>query len=364
VEGVYVPDHPVKINLIRKMDDAWQPIYQVVAETDNPQLTPAFGNSFLLEVSRGCARGCRFCMAGCLYRPRRELSLGRLLETAELCRDATKMDKVALIGGAVCDHSHFVDLCLGLEDLGLQIALPSLRVESVQDDLLQILKSSGLKTITLAPESTWRLRKVVNKPITDDDVSNAVKLSFDNGLNVKLYYLVGLPTEEEGDLMDVISKIRGLYSLSPRPSSLRVSVNPFIPKPHTPFQWVEYDYKDVRRKLGYLQKKLGSKYFKTASARNGLIQYVLSMSGPDLGSLLEKSIHKKVSFNEWQKLKPIPAIGSLLPWKNIDVGLNDEILLDEYHKAMRGEITPWCETFGCYECGSCTRKVLKHADNI
>jgi len=353
VKGVYLPDNPVEINLIPDMEQAWKPVHQVIPETREKSLTPAFGRSFLLEVSRGCTRGCRFCMAGCLYRPRREVPLSDLLETAEKTRESTGLNKVALIGAAVSDHSRIEDLCQSLLERGFQITLPSLRVEAVTDQLLEILKSSGLKTVTLAPESTWNLRKVINKSLTDEDIFQAVKKTFQEEMNVKLYFLVGLPTETRNDLEEVITLIKSLQKEAPRKSSLRVSVNPFIPKPHTPFQWHHFNYKEIKSKVNILNQEFRSRYFKAESPRSSLIQYVLSVGGADMGDVLEISLQHKLSLPEWQKLAPHWELTSKLPWRNIQVGVDDEFLKDEYEKALKGEFTPWCETFGCQNCGAC-----------
>ncbi|MEG3224629.1 MAG: radical SAM protein [Methanobacteriales archaeon Met13] len=353
IKGVYLPDHPVQINLIKDMGEAWKPVHQVIPETSDKNFIPAFGRSFLLEVSRGCTRGCRFCMAGCLYRPRREVPLDELLETARKGRTTTGLNKIALIGAAVSDHSHIEDLCQNLLEMDFQITLPSLRVEAVNDSLLEILQDSGLKTITLAPESTWNLRKVVNKSLTDDDIFTAVKKTFQHGMNVKLYFLVGLPTETQEDLNDLSKLIKTLKSLAPKNSALRISVNPFIPKPHTPFQWASFNLKEVKQKITYLNREFGSRYFKAESPRTSLVQYVLSVGDAKIGDALEKSLTQKLSLPEWKKLAPQWNLESELPWKNIKVGVDNTFLKEEYSKALDGDFTPWCETFGCYKCGAC-----------
>ena len=304
VKGVYIPDYPVQISLIKDMSEAWKPVHQVIPETEDKSLIPAFGRSFLLEVSRGCTRGCRFCMAGCLYRPRREVPLEELLETAQKVRESTGLNKVALIGAAVSDHSRMEDLCQNLLEMNFQITLPSLRVEAVTDELLNILKSSGLKTVTLAPESNWKLRKVANKCLTDEDIFQAVKTTFQQEMNVKLYFLVGLPTETQKDLEELKTLIRSLHQEAPRKSSLRVSVNPFIPKPHTPFQWYHFNYKEIKNKVADLNQEFRSRYFKAESPRSSLIQYVLSVGGRELGDVLEISLQHKLSLPEWQSLNP------------------------------------------------------------
>lgn len=356
LDGVFTPDkiqEKIRLVKVEDMNDAWRPVRQVFPETDRQELIPAFGRSFLLEVSRGCARGCRFCMAGCLYRPRREVDIKTLIKTAEVGRELTGLNKIALIGAAVSDHSHMEELCHELLENDFQVTTPSLRIESISKNLLESLKESGLRTITIAPESTWKLRKVVNKPIDDNDIVTKMETAFKMNLNVKLYFLVGLPTETHDDLEDMVNLIKDLQSMAPHKDSLRISVNPFIPKPHTPFQWAEFDLEDVKVKTKYLKKNLKIRHFKVENPNKSLIQYVLSMGNSNLDSIIEKTSNEKVPIGEWKKINIHWKLKSQLPWKDIDVGVKDEFLKNEYKKALKGDLTPWCETFGCYECGAC-----------
>ena len=203
IEGVYLPDHPAKRVIVNDMDDACHPIHQIVPETDDKNLKPALGSSFLLGVSRGCTRGCRFCMAGYLYRPRRETSLKKLFKIAEDGREATGLDKIALIGAAVSDYSKIDELCSGLLERDFKVTTPSLRIESVSSDTLESLMKSGLKTITLAPESVFCVRKSLNKPISDEKTFEVVKEALNIGLNVKMYFLVGSPTETQENILEL-----------------------------------------------------------------------------------------------------------------------------------------------------------------
>mgnify|MGYP000979470319 FL=1 len=295
-------------------------------------------------------------MAGCMYRPRREMPLKDLLEIAERCRQATGLDRVALIGAAVSDYSKIEELCMGLYERDFQITTPSLRIESVSDELLTTLKQSGLKTITIAPESTWRNRKVANKPITDDDIITIMKKAFNYDLNVKLYFMLGLPTETREDLHDLIKLIRDLEEIPERKSALRISINPFIPKPHTPFQWQGFDFEKMKKDVKFLKSELKRSNLKIDSPRMALIQYVLSMGTSQLGDTILKSVDNKVPIREWEKLTPTWDLEDELPWDNISVGVNKGYLKEEYLKALNGDLTPWCETFGCYDCGACDNK--------
>jgi len=353
IDGVYLPDHPVKMMTVPDLKDACHPIRQVVPDTDDKDYIPAFGRAFLLEVSRGCSRGCRFCMAGCIYRPRREMPLKELLKIGERGRHATGLKKIALIGAAVSDHSKMEELCEGLDEMGFQVTTPSLRIESVTDNLLEILKQSGLKTITIAPESIWKVRKAANKSITDEMIESTIKTAFKHKLNVKLYFMLGLPTEDNQDIEYLADYIKDLIKMGEKKNQVRLSINPFIPKPHTPFQWEGFNLEELKSKINYFNSTIKLRSFKVENPKNALVQYVLSMGGVELGDVLERSLNEKVSVNEWTKLAHKWDLDEEIPWKNINVGISDEYLKDEYKKALNGDLTPWCEEFGCYNCGAC-----------
>jgi radical SAM superfamily enzyme YgiQ (UPF0313 family) len=353
IEGVYLPDHPVKMVTVPDLKDACHPIRQVVPETNKKEYIPAFGRAFLLEVSRGCSRGCRFCMAGCIYRPRREMPIKELFKIAERGGHATGLKKIALIGAAVSDHTKMEELCEGLHEMGFQVTTPSLRIESITDNLLEILKQSGLKTITIAPESIWKVRKAANKSITNEMIESTIKTAFKHNLNVKLYFMLGLPTEDQNDIKHLAEYIKELIRMGKRKNQVRLSINPFIPKPHTPFQWEGFNLETLKSKIDYLNSIIKIKSFKIENPKNALIQYVLSMGGQNLGNVLERSMIEKISVKEWEELSHKWGVNDSLPWKNIDVGISDKYLKDEYQKALNGDLTPWCEEFGCYNCGAC-----------
>lgn len=352
IKGVYVPDNPAKRAIVRNMSDANHPIRQVVSETDDERFRPAFGNAFLLGVSRGCTRGCRFCMAGYLYRPRRETSLRKLFDIAKRGKRATGLRKIALIGAAVSDYSKIDDLCEGLLDMDFRITTPSLRIESITEKLIDTLHKSRLKTITMAPESTWRIRNVLNKIITDEITIEVVKTIFERNMNVKLYFLVGSPTETSEDLNNMVKFIKNLNKLSNKRNAVKISINPLIPKPHTPFQWENFDLDGIGPKINYLKQKLKSIPLKVESLRSSLIQHVLSTGDVEVADIIEKAYRQRTPFKEWKKLSKGWNIDDELPWKNIGVCIKPSFIKEEYQKALRGDTTPWCEKSGCYHCGA------------
>jgi radical SAM superfamily enzyme YgiQ (UPF0313 family) len=221
---------------------------------------------------------------------------------------------------------------------------------------MNTLKSSGLKTITLAPESTWKIRKMVNKAISDLEIVGIIKKAYQYDLNVKLYFMAGLPGETEEDLLELVDLVDDIESIPGKSNALRISINPFIPKPHTPFQWENFDFKSMKKKFKYIKSHLKNVNLKLESPRMALIQYVLAQGNKELGEVIQRSVQSKVTMKDWEKRAPRWDLDSELPWKNIDVGIQNSFLKEEYLRALNDDITPWCETFGCYDCGACSEK--------
>ena len=400
IRGLYISEfnNDTEIALLDNMDEAYHLTYPIVTETDDKDLMPAFSNSILLNVSRACTRGCRFCMSSYLYRPLRETDLDHILSIAEEARENTGLNKIALIGAAVSDYSRINELTERLKDNGFMVSTPSMRIESITRETLISLKSSGLKTLTIAPESTYSLRRRINKDIKDEDVFRVIRDAVELGFNIKLYFLIGLPYETQEDICELAnmmkqidsmkynidsnskssSKLNGnlsktisdsqskkdsislskkkdknLKSKKKAKVSISFSVNPVIPKPHTPLQWESYDMKDIKSKIKYLKKNLKGLDIKFDSAKMGLIQYVLSCGDRNIGDLIEKSLNQKVSIREWGENAPSYDLDDDLPWDSIDVSVSKEFLKSEYEKIASSEQTPWCEDGPCSNCGAC-----------
>nr|WP_295604802.1 radical SAM protein [uncultured Methanobrevibacter sp.] len=406
IGGLYIPEFNNQTNIVlsENMESIYHLTCPIVTETDDKDFIPAFSNSILLNVSRACTRGCRFCMSSYLYRPLRETDLDDLFSIAEEARENTGLNKISLIGAAVSDYSRINELTEGLEERGFQVSTPSMRIESITHETLTALKSSGLKTLTIAPESIYSLRCRINKDIKDEEVLRVISDAVELGFNIKLYFLIGLPYESEDDIKELANMMKQIdsmkygidsnlsssiklndnsiksmsNSLSENDSlssgskskeskkndkriksrrkpkvSISFSVNPVIPKPHTPLQWESYDMKEIKSKIKYLKKNLKGLDIKFDSAKMGLIQYVLSCGDKDIGNLIERSLNEKISIREWAQNAPSYDLNDELPWDSIDVSVSKEFLKSEYEKIKTSEQTPWCEDGPCYNCGAC-----------
>ena len=406
IKGLYISEFNNETNIVlsEDMESIYHLTCPIVTETDDKDFIPAFSNSILLNVSRACTRGCRFCMSSYMYRPLRETNLDDLFSIAEEARENTGLNKISLIGAAVSDYSQINDLTEGLKERGFQVSTPSMRIESITRETLTALKSSGLKTLTIAPESIYSLRRRINKDIKDEEVLRVISDAVELGFNIKLYFLIGLPYESEDDIKELASMMKQIDSMkydidSNSTSSIKLndnsiksisnsasendalssaakskkskkkdkkvksrkkpkvsisfSVNPVIPKPHTPLQWEAYDMKEIKSKIKYLKKSLKGLDIKFDSAKMGLIQYVLSCGDKDIGNLIERALNEKISIREWGENAPSYDLEDELPWDSINVSVSKEFLKSEYEKIRTGEQTPWCEDGICYNCGAC-----------
>lgn len=356
IQGVYIPkfNNNAKIALVEDMEDAHHLTSPIVTSTDDEEYETIFGDSIMLNVSRGCTRGCRFCMSSYLYRPMRETRLETLIETAERSRANTGLNRITLIGAAVSDYSNITELIRELESRGFEISTPSLRLESITREQLEILRKGNLKTITIAPESIARLRKCINKEISDERIMEVVRDAFDLSFNMKLYFIIGLPNETMEDIAELVEFMKRIASFRGN-NSIRFSVNPLIPKPHTPLQWEKYNLKDIKRKMRFIKKEMKNYKIKFESPKKGMIQYILSCGDTSISHIIEKSAAGSVTVGEWKRHLPDYSIGDPLPWDSIDVGISKKFLEIEYRRINTGKQTPWCEAGPCYNCGACNK---------
>ncbi len=335
-------------------------------------LTPhtEFSDRYLSEITRGCGRHCRFCMAGYLYLPPRNLNIERSGEQAgkadELC------GKIGLVGAALSDYPDIDDLCARIEG---GVSVSSLRADSVSETLIERLAKSGHKTISIAPEAgSERLRKVINKGITEEDILRAADMVFRHGIpNLKLYFIIGLPTETQADVDAIILlalKVHEVQLDHARPlgriGRITLSVNSFVPKPFTPFQWEPMDSVESlnkkQRSLDKAVRKIGNMNVIHDIPKWEYVQALLSRGDRRTGKLI-RAAHE--NGGDWKKAAKATAIdmdfyvyrrrefNEHLPWDFIDIGVRKEYLKNEYQRALEGKFTPPCKVGSCKTCGVC-----------
>jgi radical SAM family uncharacterized protein len=329
-----------------------------------------FGGMYLAEVARGCGRHCRFCMAGYLYLPPR--NVGADAAKQEAARADERCGKIGLVGSALSDYPGVEDLCTAITG---SLSVSSLRADSVSPALIARLAQSGHKTIALAPEAgSERLRKVINKGVTEADVLRAADLVFGSGIpNLKLYFLIGLPTETEEDvdaIIELARRVREVQLVHARPlgriGRITLSVNSFVPKPFTPFQWEPMEEAaSLNRKLRSLEKavrSIGNMNLIHDLPKWEHIQALLSRGDRRIGKLLAaaeerggdwKAAARELGMDMGFYVTRKRGFGEVLPWDFIDIGVRKEYLRNEYERSLEGKFTPPCNVGVCRTCGVC-----------
>jgi radical SAM-linked protein len=382
VEGVFVPllgrQRTVTRRIISSLEEAPYP--------DSPVLPFAaiIHDRINIEIARGCSMGCRFCQAGMAYRPVRERSMQKVLDLAERSLKNTGYEDVSFTSLSSGDYSCLPQLLKEFNrrfsDRRISISLPSLRVASVQEGILGEIRSVRKTGFTIAPEAgTDRLRAVINKDFTEETYVSALETLFREGwLNLKLYFMTGLPTETDADIEAIPGMVHQAISISRkltgRHATISVGVSSFIPKPHTPFQWFGQNGLELlKEKNHYLKKSLlrrGVK-FKGHNEHMSLLEAAFARGDEGLGGLIEAAWKEgcrldawteAFDFDNWQRAMQktgIDAAGiamkeyerdAVFPWENIRTGVTREYLRREYDNALSGRFTKDCRR-QCHGCG-------------
>jgi radical SAM family uncharacterized protein len=338
-----------------------------------------------VEVMRGCTRGCRFCQPGMATRPVRERSTDEILDTVDAMLRNTGYEEVTLLSLSTSDHSTIDEVATRLAeryaDRHVQISLSSLRVDSFSVKLADAVAKGKKSGLTFAPEAgTQRLRDVINKPLTEEDLLRSVETAFQRGwTGVKLYFMVGLPTETDEDVEGIVTLIRKVHALGRQHrghrAEVRVTISTFVPKPHTPFQWApQAEPDEVARKIQILQDGLRIPGVKLSwhDAGDSRLEAALSRGDRRLGEVIERAFRKGARFDAWgEHFKPAlwdeaaaecgldlswyayrrRPLDETLPWSHIDSGVAEAFLRWDYRRSVREETTPDCHYDVCSACG-------------
>ncbi len=338
----------------------------------------------MIEIQRGCTQGCRYCQAGMIYRPLRERPLDEVLAESDAILKSTGYEEIALVSLSSADYSQIEALVRELisryRTPPLSVSLPSLRLDSFSVTLAEMIQQRRKTGLTFAPEAgTQRLRDVINKKLTDEDLLRTAEAAYGSGWRrIKLYFMIGLPTETMEDVAAIVDLVREVRAIGRRLQGHRarvnVSVATFIPKPHTPFQWVPLlDEARLQERLGRLREGLrgGGLHFSWHDPQTSFLEAVLARGDRRLGPVILRAWELGARFDAWSEsfdagrwrqafaevgLDPdfyayrLRPFHEALPWGHIEVGVRPEFLWTEYERSLRGHLSVDCRE-RCLYCG-------------
>jgi len=372
----------IKKRIIKDLDNCFAPDNIIVPFME------IVHDRIMLEIFRGCIRGCRFCQAGMIYRPVRQRSPQVLLDLAKRLIKNTGYEEISLSSLSTSDYTKLKELTDGLIDLTeeekIGLSLPSLRLDNFSLEIMQKVQKVRKSGLTFAPEAgTQRLRDVINKNITEEDLANAAQTAFSGGYGtIKLYFMIGLPTETKDDVAGIshlADEVVAIYKHTPkeiRNKNLRVtvSVSSFVPKPFTPFQWVAQNSKDeLFDKQMFLKEQIKNRYvsYNWHDSSLSILEGIVARGDRRLSSVIAEAHRLGAKFDSWHEhFRPDiwydafkntgidpdfyntreRSYDEILPWDHIDVGVSKEFLIKESEKAKRGETTNNCRE-KCSNCG-------------
>ncbi len=354
----HIPSLRVKKRFIDKLD--LHPGGSVVLTRNT-----TFSDMYLIEVSRGCGGACRFCAEGFVYRYPRHRDKSSIISEIRKAKEMGR--RVGLISPMLLDHPDLKEIIAEAKREGIQASLSSLRADALDEDMLEAIRMSGQRTLTIAPEAgSDFLRRSVNKHFTNEDIVRSAELSLRFGItNLKLYFMVGLPAEKDEDVKAIGELGRAVREVFPR-GKVTIGVNPLVPKPWTPFQWASFPkLEDIERKYRIIKNEvngISGIEIALSSPRLFYIQALLSRGSRRVSRFLELTLKERGSYaralRKWE-LNPDfytyreRRADETFPWDFIDHGISKRFLRKEYEKSFEGRRTPECITPICKLCGVC-----------
>jgi len=315
IEGLFIPslDNNPRRAVLKNLDNSPIPINQLSVKRSNN--TAIFENNFFIETNRGCPYQCKFCISSFHNSPFRNRSYENIIEVIDKAVKSSQFDTISLIGSCVSSHPNFQQICEYIINQGKRLTLPSLRIEHITPEIIQILESGGIKTITVAPEAgSDSLRYAIGKKISNDKIMSVLSQIGNSQIrNVKFYFLIGLPNESEKDIDDLINLLKKISKLDFDNKSLRVNINPLIPKLNTPFEKeIKYFLKEESNKLIQKYQKIEKELKKINSikikfmnfktiVKNARLQTLISLGNQMISDLLIKYYQNGANFGALRK---------------------------------------------------------------